>query len=256
MSSKNKLQAFTLIELLVVITILAIISVVAYTNFSWATDKAKNSKKLNDVSSIETWLNMYFQDKNYYPMPALSGSTNLWWYDSTKNAQINNTITLDKPEAQILWILATAWWWNVTDTVWSTVIWAKWTIDKSIISKQYLSQELYDPSLKDIKVGPNDTMKDFWIGKYVYWVYAKGNTVWDSSSHKGSAYNVAVTIKDEQKWYLTKIIGNFDKDSCTTCPNSLIWPWWVTNNNLTDWESSLTWSLSDANERTPYPIQF
>lgn len=255
MLRKEKLQAFTLIELLVVITILAIISVVAYTKFSWSTDAAKNSKKLNDASSIETALNMFNQDKNYYPMPAVFSNKNLWWYNSGEIAQINNTLILDKPESQILGITSSAWWWRVMDIAWTNQIWAKWTLDSTILSKQYLSQELFDPSIKEIKVWDNDTMKDFWIGKYIYGVYAKWWTFL-SNDTKWSSYNVAITLKDEQKGYLTKIFGNFDKDTCSSCPNSIIWPWWVANNNLTDWESSLTWSVTDANDRTPYPIQF
>ena len=58
---KNSKKWFTLVELLVVITILAIISVVAYQSFSWATDKANASRKLQDVTTIDSWFNWYFK---------------------------------------------------------------------------------------------------------------------------------------------------------------------------------------------------
>jgi len=81
MKLRKNNKAFTLIELLVVITILAVISVVAYTNFSGTTDKAKNSKKISDLASIETALQTFNQEKNYYPMPSTYSATNLWGYN-------------------------------------------------------------------------------------------------------------------------------------------------------------------------------
>lgn len=255
MSSKNKLQAFTLIELLVVITILAIISVVAYTSFSWSTDKAKNSKKLSDISSIETWLNMYFQDKTYYPMPsAYNASTNVWGYSNIP-ATPTATFTWAKNWDQIAsvsWALI-KWWWNVYLS-WATgQIWAKWTIDSTVLWKTYLSQELSDPNLKDIKVWNDKTFKDYWIWEYIYWVYAKNNTNWSSTSQKWSAYNVAATLKDDQKWYVAKVIWNFDSSICLNCPDSLIWSWTV---SVID--SAYTWSMSidGANQLLPYPVDW
>jgi prepilin-type N-terminal cleavage/methylation domain-containing protein len=60
-------KAFTLVELLVVITILAIISVVAYQNFGGAVDKAVSGRKVGDVATIESSLMQYKADKNFYP---------------------------------------------------------------------------------------------------------------------------------------------------------------------------------------------
>lgn len=248
-------NAFTLIELLVVITILAVISVVAYTNFSWSTDKAKNSKKTADLTSIETALQTFFQAKNYYPMPTqYDANKEVWGYNSWAVASISNTLTVTKNWDQITWITAFTWWWMVYLSWSATQIWAKWTFDNSLIWKEYLSQNLVDPSIADIKVWNDKYMKDYWVWKYVYWVYAKNNTIWDSTSLKWSSYNLAITIKDEQKWVITKIIWAFDDKACTDCPKSLIWSW-SANNNLLDWESH-SWSTFDANTRIPYPISF
>ena len=86
-------SAFTLVELLVVITILAIISVVAYTSFGGATDKAKNSTKLNHIASIESALNLFNQQKNYYPLPSVyDANKNLWGYNSGTVASTGNTV--------------------------------------------------------------------------------------------------------------------------------------------------------------------
>ena len=52
MKKINNKSWFTLVELLVVITILTIISVVAYQNFGGATDKAVAWRKVNDVARL------------------------------------------------------------------------------------------------------------------------------------------------------------------------------------------------------------
>lgn len=250
-SFKNKW--FSLVELLVVITILSIISIVAYTSFSWTTDKAKNAKKDTDLASIETWLQSFFQAKNYYPMPTkYDSNTNVWGYDSAKTAQVNNTFTGSKTWDQYDWVTPITWeWgWKVNNKAWTTQIWAKWTFWSSTLPKEYLSQALYDPHLKDVKVWDNKTFKDYWIWEYVYWVYAKSD--FSPASQKWTAYNIAATLKDDQKWFVTKLIWNFDSSTCPTCPDSLIWPWW--SESLKDWESSLTGSSLEPLERIPYPI--
>jgi prepilin-type N-terminal cleavage/methylation domain-containing protein len=72
-------KAFTLVELLVVITILAIISVVAYQNFGGAVDKANAGRKISDVSTIETSLAQYSVDNSYYPaVDEFNATTNRW----------------------------------------------------------------------------------------------------------------------------------------------------------------------------------
>lgn len=96
---------FTLIELLVVITILAIISITAYTNFSGSTDKAKNSTKLGHIATIETALNTFFVEKNYYPMPSQYSTTNLWGYSGAVSANLCNTFSGSKSGEQITGIL-------------------------------------------------------------------------------------------------------------------------------------------------------
>jgi prepilin-type N-terminal cleavage/methylation domain-containing protein len=71
-------KAFTLVELLVVITILAIISVVAYQNFGGAVDKAVSGRKIGDVATIESSLMQYKADKNFYPKVGEFSATNQW----------------------------------------------------------------------------------------------------------------------------------------------------------------------------------
>ncbi|MFA6090898.1 MAG: prepilin-type N-terminal cleavage/methylation domain-containing protein [Candidatus Gracilibacteria bacterium] len=245
---------FTLVELLVVITILAIISITAYTSFSGSTDKAKNSTKLGHIASIETGLNTFFSEKNYYPMPSQYSATNLWGFSGTLNAAIANTFSGSKNGDAIVSVsggLLTVGGGKVNDTT-TAQIGAKGTVDSDVLSKQYLSQDLSDPSIKDIKVGSTETLRDYGIGEYVYGVYAKSNTNWTTTSKKGSAYNLAIVIADDQKGTITKVLGNFDKSTCINCPNTLIGSG-TANNNLKDGES-YAGDVFDANTRVAYPI--
>lgn len=252
---------FSLIELLVVITILAIISVVAYTNFSGSTGKAKNSKKLNDITSIETGLQTFYQDKNYYPMPSdYNATTNVWGYDLNKTASTTATFTWTKTWDTIDTIIwaSILGWWKVMNT-WTGQVWAKWVIDSTVLNKQYLSQELSDPSLKDIKVSTDKTFKDYWIWKYIYAVYAKTALPanWNTNWKRWQAYNVAITLTDDQKTYLTKIIWNYDKNinNCSICPDSLIWGGGATA-NLKDWDSYAWVEVGNPSIWIPYPVEW
>lgn len=74
---KNKIKkGFSLVELLVVITIIAILSVVAYTAVGGQTIKARNSKRQQDLSSIQAALELYaIENNNIYPDELDDGNT-------------------------------------------------------------------------------------------------------------------------------------------------------------------------------------
>ena len=252
-------KAFTLVELLVVITILAIISVVAYQNFGWAVDKAVNGRKISDISTIETSLQQYKADKNYFPPVDKKSNSNLYWYTWT-TAQPSNTIkvTYDWEEINTIVTANTKWGWKVFGS-WSlasTQIGSKWTISRATLWKKYLSKDLYDPEVWDIKVKTwNKKMIDFWIGRYVYAIYKKwsNNTRWVD-------YNIAYTIKkDNSDKYITKIVGSYDKESCyedaDKCPDTLIGSGSV---YLTDWEEETmfwwTYNTTKSNYWIPYAV--
>lgn len=65
-SLKNA-KGFSLVELLVVITIIAILSVVAYTAVGGQTIKAKDSKRKQDIATIQKALELYFAENAGYP---------------------------------------------------------------------------------------------------------------------------------------------------------------------------------------------
>lgn len=64
----KNLRGFSLVELLVVITIIAILSVVAYTAIGGQTIKAKNSRRLQDTNTIQQALELYFVKHSSYPV--------------------------------------------------------------------------------------------------------------------------------------------------------------------------------------------
>jgi prepilin-type N-terminal cleavage/methylation domain-containing protein len=260
-----KNNAFTLVELLVVITILAIISVVAYQNFWWAVDKAVSWRKISDVSTIETSLQQYKADKNYYPPADVYSATNLWGHNTLTDANPSNTIKVLYSGQEITSIdtASTKGWWKVMANAVTPLIqiWSKWTISRETVWKKYLSKDLYDPELWDITVNDIDwagtkwKMIDKWIGRYVYAIYKKwtNNVSWND-------YNIAYTIKkQESDKYITKIVWSYDAESCywdpTDCPETLIGQY---NEYLQDWdEQQLNAGVIDtsmSNQWIPYAV--
>jgi type II secretion system protein G len=77
---KTKSKGFTLIELLVVVTIIGILATIILSSLSSARESARDAKRLNDVKTIQTALEMYANDNNgRYPMTGWRGShTDSW----------------------------------------------------------------------------------------------------------------------------------------------------------------------------------
>lgn len=263
---KSKNKGFTLVELLVVITILAIISVVAYQNFWWAVDKAVSGRKISDVSTIETSLQQYRVDKNYYPfVDPYNPSTDRWWYNSLIDANRSNTLETAKTWAEIDSIISANWGWRVmwinwTDDWTGKQIWAKWTISQSTLGKKYLTKDLYDPELGDIKVWWSWKMIEQGIGRYVYAVFKKpfaADTNW-TSNQQWTYYNIAYTIKvDWGDKYITKIVWDYDSESCfdekDSCPETLIWS---SSDVLLNKDTQISSDTTTENQWIPYPVNW
>lgn len=69
-SSKQKgfTPGFTLIELLVVIAIIGLLSTLAVVALNNARQKSRDAKRASDIKQIQTALELYFADKNSYPV--------------------------------------------------------------------------------------------------------------------------------------------------------------------------------------------
>jgi type II secretion system protein G len=70
---KKDQKGFTLIELLVVIAIIGILSTLAVISLNNARQKAKDAKTVSDIKSIQTALELYYNDFNSYPFAAGTG---------------------------------------------------------------------------------------------------------------------------------------------------------------------------------------
>ncbi|MDP3995204.1 MAG: type II secretion system protein [bacterium] len=68
-SQKNN-KGFTLIELLVVIAIIGLLSTLAVVALNNARAKGRDAKRVSDIKTIQTALELYFADKNTYPVVA------------------------------------------------------------------------------------------------------------------------------------------------------------------------------------------
>lgn len=260
---KIKNTAFTLVELLVVITILAIISVVAYQNFGSAVWKAVSGRKISDVSTIETSLQQYKVDKNHYPATDIYDSnTNMWGYNSGATSTPSNTIDVTMNGAEIASIDNANWGWIIRNTAATPQqIGAKGTISQNTLTKQYLSKDLFDPEIGELKETTNNKkLIEYGLGRYVYAVYKKPTGLNWSDNKTGTYYNIAYTVQKEgSDSYITKIVWDYDKQSCfdnaNICPDTLV--------GLVDQQEqgkdSSWWALSNfastqPNQGIPYPV--
>jgi len=67
-------KGFSLVELLVVVTIIAILSVAAYTAFGGQTVKAKDARRQQDLGTIQSALELYVVQNNRYPESLENGN--------------------------------------------------------------------------------------------------------------------------------------------------------------------------------------
>lgn len=200
-------SGFSLVELLVVVTILAVISTVAYVSLNGATDKAKNAKRLEHLNTAETAISLFRQDKQYLPLPTAYSTTNYWGYNSGSLSLATNTSTLVyTPDNTTITSVTSGAGGGKVNGSGGIQIGAKGSLEQSLFGKQYISLDIADPSA-DTKVGDTKTLKDYGIGRYVYAVYAKppASGTWNADGKSTTGYNIAITVMDEQKGYVTKI---------------------------------------------------
>lgn len=77
----EKKTGFTLIELLVTITIISIISAIGFTTYTNAQIAGRDGRRKQDLRSIATALELYYQENKYYPCSPNNGN----WEVSTSS---------------------------------------------------------------------------------------------------------------------------------------------------------------------------
>lgn len=77
-------HGFTLIELMVVVSIISILTSIAYVNFKTTQDKGRDSKRKQDLKAVSAALLSYYQDNQAYPpacVPSPCASTGQYTSD-------------------------------------------------------------------------------------------------------------------------------------------------------------------------------
>jgi len=67
-----KSYGFTLIELLVVISVIGILVAMGVASYSTAQKKARDSRRIEDLKSVQNALEQYYSDNNSYPVDQAS----------------------------------------------------------------------------------------------------------------------------------------------------------------------------------------
>lgn len=73
-------RGFTLIELLVVIAIIGVLSSVVLSSLNTARMKARDARRIADLAQIRTALELFYDDKGYYPQSSCGWDCNGYRY--------------------------------------------------------------------------------------------------------------------------------------------------------------------------------
>ncbi|TSC56728.1 MAG: hypothetical protein G01um101418_612 [Parcubacteria group bacterium Gr01-1014_18] len=66
-------KGFTLVELLVVVSIIGLLSTLAIVALGSARVKARDAKRVSDIRQLQTAVELFYSDKNGYPLVAAGG---------------------------------------------------------------------------------------------------------------------------------------------------------------------------------------
>lgn len=76
-SLKKRNQGFTIVELLIVIVVIGILAAIVVATYNGIQQKARNTKRQADMTSLQTQLEVFFQQNGYYP--SLGDMNNASW---------------------------------------------------------------------------------------------------------------------------------------------------------------------------------
>lgn len=84
----NRSRGFTLIELLVVIAIIGILSSIVLASLNTARTKGADAARMQDVKSLKTALELYYNDNNGYPTSNGTGNGDVPLNDATLTSKL------------------------------------------------------------------------------------------------------------------------------------------------------------------------
>jgi len=90
-------SGFTLIELLVVIAIIGLLASIILASLSTARSKGLDAERISDVKSLETAMELYYNDHGTYPQSAGSSNGDVVLSDPTLNADLVPTYIASMP---------------------------------------------------------------------------------------------------------------------------------------------------------------
>lgn len=92
----KSLKGFTLIELLVAISIMAVLSVIGLTTYSGVQARARDTRRMEDLRRITTYLELYYQKEGQYPdAPDTNGTecvTSQFWDISSNTTFLSDLV--------------------------------------------------------------------------------------------------------------------------------------------------------------------
>ncbi len=96
-------KGFTLIELLVVVAIIGVLASIVLSSLNEARAKARDARRLSDIKTIQTALELYFLDNNEYPVSTGGTIPNNSWAHSAYPSweTLETALGTDLPEDPI-----------------------------------------------------------------------------------------------------------------------------------------------------------
>lgn len=138
---------FTLVELIIVITIISILSTIAFLYFSWFTNKARDSKRMYDITNLEKAVEIYSIKTWKYPDVETDNIAKFYWKNIFKywdiDDNLSNVLNIKSLKTDEISNQKYIYW--VTDDNLEFQVWA-FLEDKnnfSYIKKAYANDEKY-----------------------------------------------------------------------------------------------------------------